>query len=83
MWRGVEDWASGELASLCGIVGVLHLVLLSLVADAESAASENTFGPHLLLAVPYLIGAGLWVAVDRWALWIAGAAIQVVVIVLS
>ena len=69
-------------AALCGIVGVLYLILLFLVADAESGVSENTFGAYLLLAVPYLIGAGLLVAVDRRALWIAGAAIQLVVIVL-
>ena len=69
-------------AALCGIVGVLYLILLFLVADAESGASENTYGAYLLLAVPYLIGAGLLVAVDRRALWIAGAAIQLVVIVL-
>ena len=69
-------------AALCGIVAVLYLILLFLVADAESGASENTYGAYLLLAVPYLIGAGLLVAVDRRALWIVGAAIQVVVIVL-
>ena len=45
-------------AALCGIVGVLYLILLFLVADAESGASENTYGAYLLLAVPYLIGAG-------------------------
>jgi len=69
-------------AALCGIVGVLYLILLLLVADAESGASENTYGAYLLLAVPYLIGAGLLLAVDRRALWIAGAAVQVAVIVL-
>lgn len=69
-------------AALCGIVGLLYLILLFLVGDAESGASENTYGAYLFLAVPYLIGAGLLVAVDRRAVWIAGAAIQVVVIVL-
>jgi hypothetical protein len=62
---------------------VLCLILLFLVADAESGASENTYGVYLLLAVPYLIGAGLLLAVDRRALWIAGSAVQVAVIVLS
>ena len=69
-------------AAVCGIVGVLYLILLFLVADAESGASENTYGAYLLLAVPYLIGAGLLLAVDRRALWIAGAAVQVAVIAL-
>ena len=69
-------------AALCGIVGVLYLILLFLVADAESGASENTYGAYLLLAVPYLIGAALLLTVDRRALWIAGAAVQVAVIVL-
>lgn len=69
-------------ATLCGIVGVLYLILLFLVAHAESGAAENTYGAYLFLAVPYLIGAGLLVAVDRRDLWLAGAAVQVVVIVL-
>lgn len=69
-------------AALCGIIGVLYLILLFLVANAESGASENTYGAYLFLAVPYLIGAVLLAAVDRRDLWIAGATIQVVVIVL-
>jgi hypothetical protein len=32
--------------------------------------------------VPYLIGAGLLLTIDRRALWIAGAAVQVAVLVL-
>lgn len=69
-------------AALCGIVGLLYLTLLFLVADAESGAAENTYGAYLLLAVPYLVGAGLLLAMDRRALWVAGAAIQLVVMVL-
>lgn len=69
-------------AALCGLVAVLYLFLLFLVADAESGASENTYGAYLLLAVLYLVGAGLLIAVDRKALWIAGAAVQIAVLVL-
>ena len=69
-------------ATLCGIVGVLYLILLFLVADAEAGASENTYGAYLFLAVPYLVGAGLLIAVDRRPLWVIGAAVQVVIIVL-
>lgn len=36
----------------------------------------------MFLAVPYLIGAGLLVAVDRRDLWVVGAGVQVVVVVL-
>jgi len=69
-------------AALCGIVGVLYLILLFLVADAESGASENTYGAYLFLALTYLLGAGLLIAVDRRPLWVVGAAVQIVVIVL-
>lgn len=61
---------------------MLYLILLFLVADAESGLSEDTYGAYLFLAVPYLVGAGLLATVDRRAVWIAGATIQVVVIVL-
>jgi hypothetical protein len=69
-------------AALCVIVGVLYLILFFLVADAEAGAGENTFGAYLFLAVPYVLGASLLVAVDRRVLWAIGAAVQVVVIVL-
>ncbi len=69
-------------ATLCGVVAALYLILLFLVADAESGASENTYGAYLFLAVPYLIGAGLLAVVDRRDLWIVGAAVQVVIIAL-
>lgn len=69
-------------AALCGIIGVLYLILLFLVADAESGASENTYGAYLFLALTYLLGAGLLTALDRRPLWLVGAAVQVVVIVL-
>jgi len=69
-------------AALCGTVAVLYLVLLFLVADAESGASEDTYGAYLFLTVPYLIGAALLVATDRRDLWFVGAAVQVGVVVL-
>lgn len=69
-------------ATLCGVVALLYLILLFVVADAESGAAENTYGAYLFLAVPYLIGAGLLAALDRRGLWVVGAAVQVVVIVL-
>ena len=69
-------------AALCGVVGVLYLVLLFLVADAEAGAAEDTYGAYLFLAVPYLVGAGLLLAVDRRSLWVLGACVQVLVIAL-
>jgi hypothetical protein len=69
-------------AALSGVVGVLYLILLFLVADAESGAGENTYGAYLFLAIPYLAGAGLLVALDRQALWAIGAVFQLVVLVL-
>ena len=69
-------------AALCGVVGILYLVLLFLVAGAEAGAAENTWGAYLFLAVPYLVGAALLLAVDRRPLWVAGAGVQVLVLVL-
>ena len=31
-------------AALCGVIGVLYLVLFFLVRDAEAGLTENTFG---------------------------------------
>jgi hypothetical protein len=81
-WPNRRVRARRLAGTLCGIVALLYLILLLLVADAESGATENTYGAYLFLAVPYLIGAGLLVAVDRRDLWVAGAAVQVMVIVL-
>jgi len=73
-------------AALCGIVGLLYLILLFLVADAEFApgavVSDTTYGAYLFLAVPYVVGAALLVAVDRRVLWAVGSAVQVLVIAL-
>lgn len=72
-------------AALCGIVGVLYLILLILVAKAEAvpgATDGDTYGAYLYLAVPYLVGAGLLAALDQRALWAVGAAVRVLVIAL-
>lgn len=69
-------------AALSGVIGVLYLVLLYLVADAEAGEAENTFGAYLFLAVPYVAGAALLLLLDRRALWVVGAGVQVVVVVL-
>lgn len=66
----------------CGVVALLYLALLVLVADAEAGAAENTFGAYLFLTVPYAVGAGLLLVVDRRPLWAVGAAVQVLVLVL-
>ena len=69
-------------AALSGGVGALYLVLLFQVADAEAGLAENTFGAYLFLAVPYLAGAVLLLTMDLRSLWIAGAVVQLVVLVL-
>jgi hypothetical protein len=77
--RGVRYVA----AALCLSVGVLYLVLLFLVADAEAAAGgENTYGAYLFLSVPYLVGGVLLATLDRRSLHVVGAAIQVLVVAL-
>jgi hypothetical protein len=69
-------------ASLSGVLGVLYLVLLLLVRDAESGEPENTFGAYLFLGILYLAGAGLLAGLDRRPVWVVGAVVQVGVIVL-
>jgi hypothetical protein len=69
-------------AAVCGVLAVLYVALLFLVADAESGASENTYGAYLFLTIPYVIGAVLLVSTDRRSLWILGALVQVAVLVL-
>lgn len=73
-------------AILSTVVGALYVVLLFLVFDAESQpdaiVTDTTYGAYLFLAVPYLVGAVLAAVTDRLALWILGAVVQVLVIVL-
>lgn len=76
--RGVRYIA----AALCLTVGVLYLVLLFLVADAEAAEAENTYGAYLFLSIPYLVGGVLLATLDRRSLCAVGAAVQVLVVAL-
>lgn len=69
-------------AGLAFAVGVLYLVLLVLVADAEAGLGENTFGAYLFLAVPYLLGGALLIRVDSRLLDVLGSVAQVGVITL-
>jgi len=69
-------------AALCAVVGVLYVILVFLVRDAEVGLTENTYGAYLFLAVPYLVGAVLLVAFDRRFLWAVGVVVQVFVIAL-
>lgn len=67
-------------------LGVLYLILLFLVFDAESqpdaVVTDTTYGAYLFLAIPYLVGAVLAALTDRLTLWVLGAVVQVLVIVL-
>lgn len=69
-------------AAVSGGVAVLYLVLMRLVADAEADEPENTYGAYLFLALTYVVGAVLLVIVNRRAVWVIGAVVQVLVIVL-
>ncbi|QNN54367.1 hypothetical protein [Nocardioides mesophilus] len=77
--RSVRHLAAG----LAGMLGVLYLVLMFLVKDAESvpgATDSNTYGGYLFLAVAYLVGAALLATLDRRLVWVVGAAVQVLVL---
>ena len=71
---------------LSAVVAALYLALLFLVHDAESqpdaVVTDTTYGAYLFLAIPYLIGAVLAAVTDRRTLWVLGALLQVVVVVL-
>lgn len=72
-------------AALSGFVGLLYLVLMFLVARVQFApgvTDNRTYAGYLVLAIAYLLGAGILFAVDRRILHILGAGVQVVVIVL-
>ncbi|MDN5791119.1 MAG: hypothetical protein L0H25_09665 [Micrococcales bacterium] len=72
-------------AALSAFVGVLYLVLMFLVARVQLApgvTDNRTYVGYLVLAIAYLLGAGILFAVDRRILHILGAGVQVVVIVL-
>ena len=87
-----EEWLNcavhvvGIVASLVALpVLVGAVALLFLVHDAEASADvviDTTWGAYLFLAVPYLVGAFLLAITDRRALWVVGAAVQVVVVTL-
>ncbi len=70
-------------AVLSGGVAVCYLVLLVLVAHAETrAGAETTFGAYLYLAVLYSAGAVLLALRDQRVLWAIGAVVQLAVLVL-
>jgi hypothetical protein len=61
---------------------VAYFALFLLVRNAEEGASENTFGAYLFLSITYLVGTILLARWDNAAVYLLGAAVQIVVIVL-
>lgn len=70
-------------AMLSGSIAAMYVILMATVRQAELPRFEgdSTWGAYLLLAVPYLVGAGLLALVDRRILWVTGALIQLAVVV--
>jgi hypothetical protein len=69
-------------AGLALAVGLLYLVLLFLVRDAETGRPENTWGAYLFLSIAYLAGSWFLARFDERPLHVAGVLVQVVVFVL-
>lgn len=70
-------------AGLCGLLGVLYLILMLLVAREESvpgATDSNTYGAYLFLAVVYLAGAVVMAITDQRQLAGIGVLVQLVVL---
>ena len=69
-------------AVLAAAVGVVYLLIaLQVVHVADTAGKDSPFLPMMAAAVAFWIGAVLLVLVDRWLVWLLGAAVQLVVLV--
>lgn len=69
-------------AALAFAVAVLYLVLTTLVADAETGRSENTFGAYLFLSALYLVNGALVARRDKRPVYVLGMFVQIGVIAL-
>ena len=76
----------GAAVGLSAVVGILYGALLVVVrgveSDATTVVTDSTYGAYLFLAIAYLLSAGAYAVLDRRTIWLAGAALQVVVIAL-
>jgi hypothetical protein len=69
-------------AALSATVGLLYLVVLFLVREAEAGRPENTWGAYLFLSIAYLAGSWFLARFDERPLQVAGVLVQVLVLVL-
>jgi hypothetical protein len=67
---------------VCLGIAAAYFALFWVVRDAESGASENTFGAYLFLAVAYLAQTVMLAVTRRRGAYVLTLAIQVMVIVL-
>lgn len=69
--------------AMSAIVTLLYAILFFLVRGVEAgeaAGTESTYGAYLFLTIAYLVSTVAYAALDRRAVWLAGAVLQVVVI---
>lgn len=72
---------------LSAVVTVLYAVLFVVVRGLETGpraaeVEDTTYGAYLFLMIAYLLGTIAYAVLDRPAVWLGGAALQVVVIAL-
>lgn len=72
-------WAAVALSALVAILyGVFFVIVRGVETDPD--VSDATYPAYAFLAVAYLVSAMAYAALDRRAVWQAGAVLQVVVL---
>lgn len=68
--------------AVSALVTVLYAVLFFVVraVEADPATTDTTYGAYLFLAIAYLVSTVAYAVLDRRAIWLAGAVLQVVVL---
>jgi hypothetical protein len=79
--EGQVRWRQAALV-LSSALAIAYFALFLLVREAEEGAPENTFGAYLFLFITYLVGTVLLARLDRAAVYVLGAVVQIVLIVL-
>jgi len=73
--------------AVSGIVAILYAALFVIVRGLETGPEaaqlmDNTYGAYLFLAIAYVVSTIAYAVRDRHAVWLGGAVLQVVVMIL-
>lgn len=75
-------WAAVALSALvAALYGILFVIVRGVETGPRSAeVTDSTYGAYVFLAIAYVVSTLAYAALDRRAVWLAGAVLQVVVI---